>query len=338
MSRLIVAESKSVTRCMLFAILIALATAPIWSQSSSGAQKSGSHTAPALTPDQREAQKHFRVAEAAIKDGNLDAALDELKKAVELDGKNSFIWYDLALVQSKKNLDQDALNSLKMAQELGLSQKLKSSVESLRTALTYNLQKRAKMTAEEPASPSIEETLLYLNARVGSAFVIKSMAFVPGKFSVDNERKTLWWSRLRSDVSFGQWEHESSELGICTFGGLAAYSGALVNDLDAEAFTFDQKSGHVTINCKQKGCWQFWGECTGRDLVRDVDRSRQFLLRTDTRPSKAKFIESWPSLTIETNGDLELGAAFQRAIRHLVKLMQALPQNQSLDAKDPFAQ
>jgi tetratricopeptide (TPR) repeat protein len=312
----------------LLALILVLVAVQVSAQGSSAATGGSKQAAPALTANQREAQKHFRVAQTAIKDGNLDVALDELQKASALDGQNSYIWYDLAVVQSKKNLDEDALNSLNKAQEFKLPQKLKDSADSLRTTLTYNIEKHTKAQqapAEEPTTPSIEETLEYLNGRVNSSFVPKDQRYTPGKFSIDAGDKMLWWSRWK--LTTEDW---------CTYDGAATYFGALVIDLDATAIVFDPKSGDVTINCGHNNCWQEWVSCADYGISREGFLQRY--LKTDTKPNHSDLVSQYKGVVIPTNGDAELAANFQRAVRHLIKLVQALPQNRRTNANDPFAQ
>jgi hypothetical protein len=70
--------------------------------SSAQAPKQAATASAALTPDQREAQKHYRIALEALKDNDFATAADELTAASKLAPKNALIWYNLAVVESKK--------------------------------------------------------------------------------------------------------------------------------------------------------------------------------------------------------------------------------------------
>lgn len=87
-------------RSLTVVFLTIFAAASVWSQTSSTTRKStGSQTSAALTPDQQEAQEHFKIATRALADNNLEIAGRELEEAARLDPKNAVIWYNLAVVR-----------------------------------------------------------------------------------------------------------------------------------------------------------------------------------------------------------------------------------------------
>ncbi|MGB8099751.1 MAG: hypothetical protein WCF17_21560 [Terracidiphilus sp.] len=72
-------------------------------------KKAASAQSSPLTPQEREAQKHYRVALEAIKNNDFSMAADELKAASEFAPRNALIWYNLAGVESKKGDTKSAL-------------------------------------------------------------------------------------------------------------------------------------------------------------------------------------------------------------------------------------
>lgn len=305
-----------------------------------------------LSPEEKEAQMHYRIALEALKNNDLVAAQQELTQASALAPKNALIWYNLAVVESKSNDPQSAMKHLQKAIDLGMPAAMKDDANDLKAKLTYAIRKQSmsstnsnldtaktrQPSADEPTTPSIWETLDYLNSRVDSSFVPKDTNYLLGRFSVDQNRTTLWWSRWRSeadtlrtrDLDGRFWFHSSATLGGCIY-GVEAHSGALVVDLNPEATSFDQKSSDEEIACKHKDCWSFWTQCADADF-------RQSIGRMNTKSEKAQLTGNLTTLIISTSGDPELGENFARALRHLIRLMQALPQNQNMGPKDPFAQ
>jgi hypothetical protein len=194
------------------------------------------------------------------------------------------------------------------------------------------------MTAppDESASPSIEVTLEYLNQQVNSGFVPSTEFYVPGKFSLNDKdlsRATyLRWSRWRDAMKVldegGPWQEVSHKAGQCTR-GIIGYSAAKPAELDADSVKFKSESGELGIRCKSYACWLFFGSCSGEP---DTAR-RQMLNLEGSRVSNAD--HGLEEVVIQTNGNPEVAENVGRALRHLIKLLQALPQNQP--PKDPFA-
>ena len=102
----------------------------------------------ALTPKEKEAQKHYRIALEALKNDDLATASDELTSAAELAPKNALIWYNLAVVESKKGDESPlALQHLQKANSLGLPSSVKSDAEELEAKLSYDEKREARKGA-----------------------------------------------------------------------------------------------------------------------------------------------------------------------------------------------
>jgi hypothetical protein len=116
--------------------------------SSAQAPKKAATIPAALTPDQREAQKHYRIALEALKDNDFVTAADELTAASKLAPKNALIWYNLAVVESKKgDSAQSALDDFQKAISLGLPKTMKNDADELEAKLSYEVKKEAKKQA-----------------------------------------------------------------------------------------------------------------------------------------------------------------------------------------------
>lgn len=107
-------------------------------------KKSTSAQSPTLTPQEKEAQKHYRIALEAIKNNDFTTASDELKTAADLAPKNALIWYNLAVVESKKGDSKPALDHLQKAEGLGLPKNLRDDANQLEAKLTYEVKRDAK--------------------------------------------------------------------------------------------------------------------------------------------------------------------------------------------------
>ncbi len=105
-------------------------------------KKSTSAQTTALTPQEREAQKHYRVALEAIKNNDFSTAADELKAASELAPKNALIWYNLAVVESKEGDSKAALDNLQKAEALGLPKTVQDEADQLEAKLSYEAKKK----------------------------------------------------------------------------------------------------------------------------------------------------------------------------------------------------
>src|ERR1039458_4568119 len=89
------------------------------------ARQGGSNSQNPNSATENKANKHYLAAKDALKNGNLDSALSELSAAAALAPSNSVIWYNVAVVESKKNRPDAALQHLKKAMRLGLPSDLK---------------------------------------------------------------------------------------------------------------------------------------------------------------------------------------------------------------------
>jgi tetratricopeptide (TPR) repeat protein len=131
------------------------------------AQSSPSQTPPrnatgqqrALTPQEREAQKHYRIAQEALKNNDLNTASDELKTAADLAPKNALIWYNLAIVESKKGESSTGLEHLQKAEVLGIPKSLQNEADQLEAKLAYEMQRQAKKEAFNAKLPELQKNL-----------------------------------------------------------------------------------------------------------------------------------------------------------------------------------
>jgi hypothetical protein len=206
------------------------------------------------------------------------------------------------------------------------------------TNRVHDRQQSDESPGQEPSSPSIQETLEYLNARGASSFVPSRNnwphdVYIAGKFFVDTDFKTVW--RVRWKGLHGPWDDPC----IPVF----HFAGALIIDLDSNVGVDDQdqnNAGKITLRCQHQGCFQDWaGEVKFPEPCGDDPAGkRSQLAKVNAKPEHADFHESLSGIEILTNRDQDLDRRFARALRHLIVLLQPLPQNRSLGPKDPFAQ
>jgi tetratricopeptide (TPR) repeat protein len=293
------------------------------------------------------ARQHYQNAVTAINRDDWQTAKSELLRAERLAPQNALVHYDLALAYSHTGQNKSALAELNKALQLGLPADQKQAAAQLRRQLsTLNggavpqnsngearteppqpvpVFKAPPKSGPEPGTPSIEETLKYLNARVDSAFVKTDVRYVPGQFSVSPDRRSIWWSRFEDyNIAFGYY----------------AFFEAKVTDLDADAIAY-YDSGSVTIDCKASQCWRQWtAESTFEppDEEPPTDKLRQELLQVQYKTDNSTLAANLRGLGIPTTGDAQVAARFVRALAHLVRLMQELPENRNLGADDPFKQ
>jgi tetratricopeptide (TPR) repeat protein len=104
---------------------------------------------PSETDQEREARLHYKTALAALANNDLPAAEEELKAAANLTPKNPLIFYNLAVVQSKRDETKDAFDSLEQAEILGIPADSKNAAEDLHASLQYKLKKQAEAEEEE---------------------------------------------------------------------------------------------------------------------------------------------------------------------------------------------
>jgi hypothetical protein len=284
------------------------------------------------------AKAHYQNAVTAIGKSDWRTAKSELLAAEKLAPQNALIHYDLALAYSHLGEKGLARTEVAKALQLGLPVEQKKAAQDLKRILlpeSGNAEPRTEppqpvpvfkappKSGSEPSTPSIEETLSYLNARVDSAFVKTDASYIPGQFSVSPDRRSLWWSRF---MPYN-----------CCF-GYDAFFEAKITDLDANTTVYDN-SGDIVIDCKGSECWRQWTTVVNNiegNII--TDKFRERLLRAKYKPDNSTLAANVRGLSIPTTGDAEVAARFVRALAHLVRLMQELPENRNLGADDPFKQ
>lgn len=163
---------------VVLAVVVLMFDSPwIFGQSSSAPsseqtpKKSTSAQSAALTPQEKEAQKHYRIALEALKNSDLDTALDELNAAARLAPRNALIWYNLAVVESKRGGFESSMEHFKKAKSLGLPKSVQNEADQLEAKLSYEMERATKKKpdqindgAKEVAAngPSLSETLNFL--------------------------------------------------------------------------------------------------------------------------------------------------------------------------------
>jgi hypothetical protein len=110
------------------------------------------------SPPANDARKHYLIALEALKNNDLPIALTELNQAAALAPDNALIWYNIAIVESRKGEPKAALDHLHKAEGLGLPASRKNEVEELNATLAYQLKKEgAKAShASNPQSTWLE--------------------------------------------------------------------------------------------------------------------------------------------------------------------------------------
>ena len=119
-------------------------------------KKAASAQSAPLTAQEKEAQKHYRVALEAIKNNDFSTAADELKSASELAPKNALIWYNLAVVESKNGESAPALEDLQKAEHIGLPKSMQNNADQLDAKLSYEDDRRTKLQAVSSALRKLE--------------------------------------------------------------------------------------------------------------------------------------------------------------------------------------
>lgn len=122
-----------------------------------------------LTPQEKEAQKHYRVAVEALKNNDLETALRELNAASGLAPKNAMIWYNLAVVESKNGDSAPALEHLKKAETLKLPKNLQNDADEMEAKLTYTLDKDRQKQVEQQKAEMFSQRLSDITKSIGLA-------------------------------------------------------------------------------------------------------------------------------------------------------------------------
>jgi len=88
-----------------------------------------------------EAEFHYRVALAAMRDGDLTIAARELNEAARLAPSNALVWYNLGIVESNRSNPAAAVQHFQRALQLGLAPAERSSAQDLLAEATYRMMK-----------------------------------------------------------------------------------------------------------------------------------------------------------------------------------------------------
>jgi tetratricopeptide (TPR) repeat protein len=92
------------------------------------------------------AQRHYQAGLAALEKNDLAAAEEEMQAAARLAPKNALIFYELAVIQSKRDKWQSALKNIDAARKLGLPKNLED--EALQLAADVIMKQLQANTAE----------------------------------------------------------------------------------------------------------------------------------------------------------------------------------------------
>jgi len=95
-------------------------------------------------PGQRDAeaaQFHFRVGQVALRNGDLTVAAREFEEAARLAPSNALAWYNLGVVESRRNNPQKTIDSFRRALQLGLPATEKNAAEEAVAVATYEIEK-----------------------------------------------------------------------------------------------------------------------------------------------------------------------------------------------------
>jgi hypothetical protein len=155
-----VMKSTSVT--VIFVVLLSASFCNQVAAQSSPQQtpkKSASGQSATLTPQEKEAQKHYRIALEAIKNNDFTTASDELKTAADLAPKNALVWYNLAVVESKKGDSAPALEHVQKAERLGLPKNLQNDADQLEAKLSYEIETHKKKRIEQQKAEEFSSKL-----------------------------------------------------------------------------------------------------------------------------------------------------------------------------------
>jgi tetratricopeptide (TPR) repeat protein len=125
---------------------------------------------------ENKAKQHYLAAKEALANGDLDSALNELNAAAALAPGNAVIWYNVAVVESKKNNPDAAMQHLRKAIRLGLPSDLKDQALELQSSL--------KSTIVQKGSPGAEHQI------TGTAATDPSLRYFVGSWvsTVESDR------------------------------------------------------------------------------------------------------------------------------------------------------
>jgi hypothetical protein len=172
----------------------------------------------------------------------------------------------------------------------------------------------------EPSSPSVTETLAYLNEMVSSGFIPRRNKFIPGIFDVDINSGTVSWSRV-TEFSKGD-NYYQLRVGYL----IAPASDLLSVQVNGTA---------VTLTCKPElpKCWQDWDGFYGVDSDNNRKQLEEHL--TSWRRDKKTLYANYNAVDLLTAGSADDSARFSKAMSHLLALVRAAHATSS--PNDPFA-
>jgi tetratricopeptide (TPR) repeat protein len=169
-------------------------------------KKSVSAQSAMLTPQEKEAQKHYRIALEAIKNNDFSTASDELKTAADLAPKNALIWYNLAVVESKKGDSALALQHLQKAETLGLPKSLQNDADQLEAKLSYEVEKENKSRADEAKRKELSDRIHTALNGIGQQYScsLNARGSQSGYWAITNDGtcsiRVDWNSQVVSDL------------------------------------------------------------------------------------------------------------------------------------------
>lgn len=273
----------------------------------------------------------YRAGLQAIQFGDWEGGKDYFKKLARLEPQNPLIHYDLGIVLSHLGMKDESEQELKKALGLGLPQ---AQEEAARKLLLERDSIRTNGKVEPP-TPSIQDTLSYLNKCV----IIEGATrddeqYRPGHFSYDSQTHQLWWS---------YWQpNRNSKL---RYSDTADYPGedrfwtANLNDLQPdnisvrhdEDLLFSQVA--IVLQClpEQGDCWRLHARYTRTE----DSKSEQTTLRLFSEAPANTFQNHFQdSIDIIVGENREAAQRMARALSHLIRLYQSSP---SVAIDDPFA-
>jgi hypothetical protein len=205
--------------------------------------------ATAQTSTTQEAEQHYRVAQVALKNNDINAAADELFKAAQLAPQNALVQYYLAVVLKQQNKANEGLNHLRTAMQLGLPAKEKAAADELLAELTYAL--KLEPLTSLIGNWALESTSTENdNKGCSTTTTVKRRLVVPQQ----NPRNgTVTVEYLRA-------EHASQNNNSCTF--TATGTKLLIDDIVRKGVLL-QSGNQIKMQLERGVCS---GDCLGQDI------------------------------------------------------------------------
>jgi hypothetical protein len=145
-----------------------------------------------------EAELHFRVAVAAIKDSNFKMALASLEKAAALAPRNGLIHYNLAIVLEKLNQPERGLENVRKAISLGVPPANQEAANDLLARLTYlkekisgDVQKFAGTWVSKQTFDRVDESCSYTQ-EISRSLAIPSVATTQIEAHLERRAMRSW--------------------------------------------------------------------------------------------------------------------------------------------------